>query len=411
VAVRDRRPWAGSLEQSWIGPLWHEEWELDTDGDRIERRRELRPLYSTRRAPERLRRDLLYPLAKWRTQPEGTRGSFLLLGRTRHDTVTGDRETVAGIAYGGKAPDGARYGGLFPLWGTVEKRFGFDRIRFVLWPLYARRSRGGYTETQILWPIFAYGRGDGRFRFRLWPLYGKESQEGVRERRFFLWPFVHHHVTQLDTETPSRMFYLLPLYGRRDNGPFHSRFYLFPLVFQQWDDSNPRAYRLDALWPLFSSAWDGKGGSHVAFRPILDVRRSAERSAWSIGMGILGRSRSLTDESAEDIVRLLWMGRIGWRREGLTEVRWRDVWPLMRFESRRGPDTPEHGFLRVPYVLPFRGLAPDGWDRHYNKLFELYGARWRGDERRSSLLYGLREARESASERWSSWAGFLHFRR
>jgi hypothetical protein len=58
-----------------------------------------------------------------------------------------------------------------------------------------------------------------------------------------------------------------------------------------------------------------------------------------------------------------------------------------------------------------RGLDPDGWDRHYNKLFELYGARWRDGELRSTLLFGLREVRRVRDSVWESWGGFLHLRR
>ena len=54
---------------------------------------------------------------------------------------------------------------------------------------------------------------------------------------------------------------------------------------------------------------------------------------------------------------------------------------------------------------------PDRWDRHYNKLFELYGARWLGEERRSSLLFGLRETRSTAAIKWSNWGGWLEFAR
>jgi hypothetical protein len=408
IGVGDRRPWAGVVERAWLGPLVHRESEVEGEAQLRERRFELRPLYSVRRSEELVRHDLFYPLARWRQRAEGTLGWLFYLGRTRYDPETDSREAVLGPVYRGRRGDGSRYGGLFPLFGTFEGLFGFDRVRFALWPLYARGHRGGYTETQILWPFFAYGRGDGRSKLRVWPFYGVKRREGVAVHRFFAWPLVHHHVTHLDTATPSRALYIMPLYGRRDGGPRHTRFYLFPLLAHKWDDTNLEAYGLDILWPVFSSERHVRGDTYWALRPIVEFRRGAERSGWSLGLGLLGKARVSGDAVEGETSRLLWASRFGWRREGNHETRFRAVWPLFRSFERTGPDGTGRGFLRVPYLLPLHGLEPDGWDRHYNKLFELYGARRLGEERRSSLLFGLRETRDSASESWVSWAGFFH---
>ena len=407
----DRRPWAGVMERSWLGPVVHGESWLEADGALVERRFELRPLYSVRRNDELVRHDILYPLARWREGSEGTLGWLLWLARARYDPETEAREKTLGFVFWGRTGGGSRYWGVFPLFGTFEKLFGFDQIRFVLWPLYARGHRRGYTETQILWPFFAYGRGDGRSKFRFWPFYGVKRREGVSVHRFYVWPFIHHHLTHLDTATPTSALYVIPLYGRRDAGPRHTRFYLFPLLSRKWNDQYPATHGLDVLWPIFSSERNVKGHTYWALRPIVETRRSPERSGWTVGLGLLGRMR-VRDEALEgETIRLLWAGRFVWRREGERETRVRDLWPLFRFSERRDPDGTESGFLRVPYLIPLRGLDPDGWDRHYNKLFEVYGARWLGKERRSSLLFGLRETRDSESERWVNWAGFLHWSR
>jgi hypothetical protein len=87
-----------------------------------------------------------------------------------------------------------------------------------------------------------------------------------------------------------------------------------------------------------------------------------------------------------------------------------DVWPLFRRASFREADGTRHGFLRVPWLLPLRGVDPDGWDRHYNKLFEIYGATWLAGERRSSTLFGLREARSAPGSTWVQWGGWLSYR-
>jgi hypothetical protein len=57
-----------------------------------------------------------------------------------------------------------------------------------------------------------------------------------------------------------------------------------------------------------------------------------------------------------------------------------------------------------------RGLEPDGWHRHWNALFEVYERRVEGDERRSSLLWGLVETRARSDVRWTSLGGLVHLR-
>jgi hypothetical protein len=410
LTTGDRRPWAGVMEQRFLGPGISGGRYLNGSGALDERRLEIRPVYSSRLTSDRASHDVLFPIARWRKQPDGSRGWFAYLARTRRNGAGSPEETTLGPAYRGRTAGGSRYSGLFPFFGKFEERFGFEQIRFVLWPLYARGTRGTYRETQILWPFFAFGQGDSEKKFRFWPFYGVKRREGISVHRFYLWPIVHRKTTKLDTETPDRSFYILPLYGRRDHGPRHSRFYLFPLYLRQWHDLDPRVFEVDVVWPIFSAGRDAHGETHWDLRPLYGVRRGPERSRWSVGLGFLAQSRVHTEDFEEELRRVLWAGRVGWRREGEREARFQDLWPLLRFVDRRDGDGLRQGFLRIPYLLPFRGQEPDGWDRHYNKLFELYGARWRNDERRSSLLFGFRERRDSASERWVSWVGLLHWR-
>jgi hypothetical protein len=238
-----------------------------------------------------------------------------------------------------------------------------------------------------------------------------DRREGRSVRKFWLWPFVHQRISRLDTPTPERLFFFIPFYGRRDAGPFHSRFYLFPLYARRWDDDHPGVQRLDMPWPIYSRELDVQGTRYFRLNPLWSRARGEGVSKWRVGFGLLGRSRVSRDGIDEDMMQILWMGRFGSIVEGERFRRHRDLWPFWRWTERREPGEEVRGFFRVPYLLPFRGLEPDGWDRHYNKIFELYGRRWRGDESRSSLLFGLREGRDAPSEHWESWLGLLHRRR
>lgn len=401
----DSRSWAGMQESRGLGPFLH--WEQNGELDLFE----TRPLFSSTRAKRSRRWDLLYPLAARRVDPERKQSWLLLLARSRTDAPQNTTQAQVGVGFSGRTEEGKRYGGVFPLWGFFLERFGFDRISFVLWPLFARGHRGGYTETQILWPIFKYGRGDGRRLFRIWPFFGRKTREGAYKKTFYLWPIFFSNHERLSSRYPRHTFFMLPLYGRRDAGPFSSRFYLLPLYMKQWDRRKPEVRRLDLLWPVYTRARDAEGKELFAVRPFYSRTRSESERTTSLLFASWLRTERDAEGVEERFSRWLWASRAGTRREQGVETKQFDFWPFYRSRSVREADGSAHGFVRVPYLLPMRGLEPDGWDRHYNKLFELYGARWRDEERRSSLLFGLREVRRAPDLVWESWGGWVQFRR
>ncbi|MFQ5513686.1 MAG: hypothetical protein ACE5FG_04555 [Myxococcota bacterium] len=401
----DTRDWAGVRETHALGPLVHR--ERDGPLELFE----VRPLYSRLRSPTQRRSDVLFPIAGCRARGERRVCSVLFLASDHHDRSLGSRQTQIGIAFWGRSKAGRRSGGLFPLWGVFLDRLGYDRIEFWLWPLLARATRGGYHETHLLWPFIAWGSGDGRRVWRFWPFFGESRYEGSYVRRFWLWPLIHQRAERIDADHPTYTLLILPFYGRIDTGPFASRFYLFPLYLHQWSRENRARDRIDLLWPIFTRAHEGDSSDVLHVLPFYARDRRPEEERSAVLMGLLGRTKIREEGHEEDYWRILWAGRLGTRtRSGRVERRV-DLWPFYRMTRVREADGREHGYVRVPYLLPLRGLEPDGWNRHYNQLFELYSHRWRDEEARSSLLFGLREWRRSSSEEWTSWGGFLHRRR
>ena len=401
----DALPWAGVRESRALGPVLH--WEIQRD----RRLFEARPLYSTLSSAEARRRDLLFPISGCRETPDRWLCSLVFLASHRSDLVRHTTRTHLLVGFWGKTEKQQLYGGLFPLAGVFKERFGRERIGFLLWPLFARAKRDGFTETHLLWPFFGWGSGGGRSMLRIWPLYGVSKREGVYTRRFFLWPLIHRRAERLDADTPADTFLFLPLYGRRDTGPQASRFFLFPLFLKQWNRQDPGVGRIDLVWPLYSKSRHSDGSETLAIRPFYFRSRRDDHQQTSFLSGLVGRTGIHEAGLNESSWQVLWIGRIGTRRQQDREVQRVDLWPLYRWLRVREPDGHERGFLRVPYLIPLRGLEPDGWNRNYNQFFELYGVRWRDGEMRSSLFFGLHEVRRSAVMRWESWAGFLHFRR
>lgn len=401
----DATEWAGRRETRALGPFLH--WEALPG----ERRFEARPLLARRVSEGGSEWDLLFPLAGRRETAELTESWLLLIARARRELEGKESEAQLGIAFRGRTEDDRGYGGIFPFAGVFLDFFGFDRIRFLLWPLLARGEHGAYTETQLLWPFFAYGSGGGRKKVRFWPFFGLDRKDGVYERRFYLWPFVHHRRERLDGSVPMHTLYIIPFYGRSEAGSTSSRFYLFPLYARRSDRAHPGVAQTDLLWPFFSHSLGADGKESLSLRPFYSRSRSAGVASDSFLLGIVGRSEVRSPELREVSWRFLWAGGIRERAEAGRRTRRVDLWPIYRSARVIEADGVERGFARVPALLPFRGLEPDGWDRSYQKLFELWGKSWRGAEVRSSLLFGLRETRRSPDAYWESWGGWLHLRR
>jgi len=406
----DRLPWAGVRETRALGPLLH--WHDFGDRSWFE----ARPLFMTRQEEGLRRWDAIYPLAYSLSTPD-VDVQRILFGRSVEDHVHGSSDSSISLFFRGRTRDGRKYGGLFPLMGRFLERFGFDKVEFALWPLFARGTRGEYKEVQILWPFFAFGSGDGDFKFKLWPLFGIEKRDGVYDRRFFVWPFIHHRRERLDTAQPSESVFVLPLYGQRDRGPSKLRFYLFPLYTRQWHSERPEIQRTDLLWPLITFASGSDGAQQFAVRPLYErksrpaVGGTPAESSMQALLGIVGRRSSKGPDLDEVAWRLLWAGQISSRREGGEHTVRHDIWPLYRFKRVTDARGRESGSLRLPALLPMRGLEPDGWDRSYQKLFEIWSLRWVEEEQRSSLLWGLREVRRRPGVTWESWAGLVHLHR
>ena len=70
LTTGDRRPWAGTLERQWLGPLIHQEAHL-REGSIEERRLEVRPLYSWRATERETEHDLLLLVVERELRPPG----------------------------------------------------------------------------------------------------------------------------------------------------------------------------------------------------------------------------------------------------------------------------------------------------------------------------------------------------
>jgi hypothetical protein len=294
----------------------------------------------------------LWPLyVKTKRKPGmGTVGAdeFLSLGNRWAQSRRGDITTYNFIApffhlrYG----DGLRGWQAWPLagheikavttrtnaWGDAESIPGFEK-EFILWPLWLSESRETgstnqsefrallpfftslrspgrdstsylwpvgltltddrarkYRETDFLWPVFVYARGEGKTSTRVWPLFGRAHND-ILESNFYLWPLYKYSRAHSEAVDRERTRILLFLYSD---------------TRQQNTLTAKTARRVD-LWPLFTHSRDLEGSTRLQvfapLEPILSKSKSIERNyspIWSVWRS----ARNATNGAASD--SLLW---------------------------------------------------------------------------------------------------------
>lgn len=182
--------------------------------------------------------DILYPLGIFSRE----RGVIFPIYRYT-DKDDQDHTEFFPVFYGKYQDDS--YWGIFPVYGTMYHRFGYDRARFVLLPLYADTETGDQSTYTFLWPIFSYS--PNRI-FGAFPLYGWEKKDDSTYQ-YVLWPLIHHTRGPGDNKIDS----LLPLF-RYDRGPTHKSISLgWPLFTYSTDWVNQHT-SIDFPWPIIRFA-------------------------------------------------------------------------------------------------------------------------------------------------------------
>jgi hypothetical protein len=300
---------------------------------------------------------------------------------------------------------------VFPVGGVVEQFLTFDRIEFVLFPLYARTLRNGRTTYHVLFPVFSWSRKIGeRMSWRVWPLYGASFTESS-DRRFWLWPLIHVQRDGRDRPSAQRTlrWMVFPLLGLTRAGSFRAVSVLWPLFgwsrdrqsgFWAWDGPWPLvrlqrpgtsgAARRTRVWPLFSR-YEGNGlESRWFLWPFLNLRRE---------------TTAATTREAEYLLPV-WQHWRARDARGVESGRWRKLWPLFQEHSARAADGSVHSRSALVALNPL-------WhtpliDDHYAWLYELLVTERAGAVLRQRSWGGLykreRDEREDRAYFGPLWA-------
>jgi hypothetical protein len=380
------------------------------------------------------------PLVSNRYEPDGDRLTWFLrpFGFAREDAAQksnvaqlvplaryAQRELDSGFVewsllvlpgiYWGSKEDGSVQRVFFPLGGVAERFFGFDRIRFVLFPLWLRTERHGRTTDHFPFPLFSYGRGAGGKSWRIWPLAGRVAWEGRYVRRFFLWPFFHVQSNELQRPPSEHQhtWMIWPLFGRARRGEARVTTVLWPFFghttdpdtgFWAWDapwplvvfqGGDPNRARRERVWPFYSR-YEGDGLIRY-WHPFPFVSRryetysDGELKGFAVYPFWRSYNRTLTGTAAPR------RGEGPGEAEGGTPPsrpgveRWRKLWPLFRWRSG-----PSGGHAATPDLNPFQEL--DFLDEHYAWLWELYSRTTTVSTLRTRSWLGLWRRERDADE-------------
>ncbi len=146
------------------------------------------------------------------------------------------------------------YRGLFPIYGTVKNKLGFERLSWTLFPLYVENEKQGAVTTSTPWPIVRVTRGAAQ-GWSVWPLYHHVSRPGVSDQTHVLWPFGYSvwrfPAADAPAGTPPRHdLGILPFYARRTGPGYVNQDFAWPF-FGYTDQTEPTRYHETRyFWPL-----------------------------------------------------------------------------------------------------------------------------------------------------------------
>ncbi len=365
-----------------VGPLL----SFDRNGPGQWKSRFLVPLGSARRSGREAASSLI-PLYSWSRQEQAD-------GKLESNLITS-----IGLVLQHHEERGRNFG-WFPFYGDLEDLLTFDRIHWILWPLYVGTRRGENRSHNLFYPIFHRSKGGRQNGWRVWPLAGRTRRDESYDRRFFLWPFFHYQDNLLGTRRAERIWMVWPLLGRTRRGTYRATTFLWPFFGFAYDRGGD-FWAVDAPFFLVRLQRGPGEVERTRFWPLASTHRAdglqTKNFLWPIFHwrkeegGENGRRRSF-------FAIPVWQS---WNREHPETGKkssWRKLFPL--FQHERDGDYARGSF---PTLDPF-------WrnrliDRHYAWMWKLWEWERRGNVRRQRSLLGLWRREKDGFEDRRSLAG------
>ena len=242
-----------------------------------------RPFYSSSTAPERWRKDYLWPLYTKKGFKEEQYSRFLFFGYSTDfspDTER-DRNWVIPFYFQGTSNEGEDYLAIFPFGGTIYEFLGRDKVSFVLFPIWYTSDINEVHSWTVLWPLISGTKGDDVDRFRVLPFYGRNTLEGEFEKKYYVWPIMST-VKYTNERNPGGGFIFVPIYGqikteRADNYWVIPPFFRYMASEEQWIVHAPWPFvqladgvmKKRIFWPFYGKKELGTLSRQYMLWPIL----------------------------------------------------------------------------------------------------------------------------------------------
>ncbi len=356
----------------------------------------LRPLFSVYDNPTEERSAVhgIYPLVRHSKTRQDENFTILPLynGQTYTD-ATGKRDSdymlFPFIWYGDGDEPEDKYFAFFPLGGSIHGKLGLDEFNFVLFPAYVDTRYKDRKRIHVCWPFCAVTSepdaksDEERVQTRYWPFYGHYEKPGKFETSFVLWPFYTAGRTDLDTDNPSEGFSFFPFYAEKASAHSSNHLYLVLFQFGQDDRTDYKSaafpwpfivfessdsHFLDRAWPFWNHSKRGDTETHGVAFPFVWWQEQ-NNDAWTKGSVWVLPLFWTHDKRFKDSNR----------HESMTKV-----WPLL------GTWHDADGSERTEALSLFWFEDPEGFDRDWSPLWQLYTARTHPEAgERTDFLWGF----------------------
>ncbi len=281
-----------------------------------------------------------------------------------------------------------------PLYGSGCNILAYDRLDYVLWPIYIRRERFGDTRYDIIWPFFGWTKGKRR-GFRIWPFYVKKELPGVYKKHWALWPFIYWGEVKLNTRHPYKEFGFFPLYRQTVSDIGYEKRYL-SIVARVRKNRQDGEREWAFIWPLsyFNTKPKVKKTTR-GFWPffVYTKRPKVTRTAaiyvlrrWGVATMPLvwyEKNREVPGQERRSFsIFPLWFDT--WTRHDTGfETGYQRLFPLYGYERTESGET-RLGVLSLPH---FHDMLKQGFERNYSVLGVFQYRRW-ADGYRTLRIFG-----------------------
>ncbi|HXQ80397.1 MAG TPA: hypothetical protein VN775_03735 [Opitutaceae bacterium] len=371
-----------------------------------------RPLYVKMSDGEKETTDILYPLFFYRRYPDAYKWSIfhivnhegILESVTRAGGPTDRHLDIWPFYFSHETADPIdTYHALFPVYGTMKYRLGYDRLSWVLFPLYAGSQRRDTSVTYAPWPVLRVIQG-AESGFALWPLAGATRGPGTARHFYCLWPLVWDNTLDTPPEAPAgtapaKQLGFLPFYTREAGPGSVIENYLWPF-FGYTERTSPSRYsERRYLWPFLVQ---GHGDDKAVNRwgPFFTHSYSMGSDSTWIGWPLWHRTTwadgGISQSRTQFFYFLYWsLDQTSVARPSLAPAYKRHIWPLVSIWDNGA------GSRQIQMPSLTEVFFPDNPDvrQAWAQLFSIYRYDRRPTgETRNSLLWDAVTWRRDASK-------------